>query len=231
MESWETGLELYKRTAAARALELVRAGMLLGLGSGSTARYFIEGLGARVGEGLRITAIATSRDSEQRARSLGIPMVQRLERPIDLAVDGADEIDPARNCIKGRGGAFLREKIVAYASRRFVVVADETKAVPRLGAGPVPVEVLSFLWEETSRRIQELGGGSVLRSAGAEPFRTDNGNLVLDASFGVIPDPSDLGIRLHAIPGVVEHGLFVGMANAVIFAGPAGVRVLGDLSI
>ncbi len=224
-------LEPYKRTAAERALELVRPGMLLGLGTGSTARYFIERLGARVAEGLRITAIATSRDSEERARSLGIPVVQTLERPIDLAVDGADEIDPARNCVKGRGGAFLREKIVAYASRRFVLVADETKAVPRLGAGPVPVEVLSFLWEETSRRIQELGGRPALRSAGANPFRTDNGNLVLDVSFGIIPDPHGLGIKLHAIPGVVEHGLFIGMANAVILAGPAGVRELGDLSI
>lgn len=203
--------------------------MLLGLGSGSTAGYFIDGLGRLVRNGLSVTAVATSRDSEMRARSWQIPLVQTIDRPIDLAVDGADEIDPQCNCIKGRGGAFLREKVVAHASRRFVVIADVSKAVARLGAGPVPVEVLPFLWEETGRRIARLGGEPVLRRTGEQPFTTDNGNLVFDVAFGVLEDPRDLGIRLHAIPGVIEHGLFVGLAQAAVLAGPSGVRVLGEL--
>ncbi len=223
-------VEAYKQAAAGRALELVRPGMLVGLGTGSTAGYFIEGLGARVRNGLRISAVATSLASHQAALALGIPVVERTDRVPDLTVDGADEVDPERNCIKGRGGALLREKIVAHASRRFVVIADDRKVVPRLGRGPVPVEVVPFLWEETSRWIERLGGGVALRGDPERPYRTDNGNLILDVSFGPIEDPAELDRRLHAIPGVVEDGLFVGMARAVIVAGPGRIRLLGDLS-
>jgi ribose 5-phosphate isomerase A len=220
-------VESHKRAAAERALELVRAGTIVGLGTGSTARYFIDGLARRVREGLRVQAVATSLESRSQAEAGGIPITDRIDGGLDLAVDGADEIDPAVNCIKGRGGALLREKIVAHASRRFVLVADESKLVGRLGRGPVPIEILPFLWEATSRSIESLGGRPELRLAAGEPARTDNGNLVLDTSFGVVD--AGLGQALHAIPGVIEHGLFFGMAKGAIIGSAAGVRVIGEL--
>jgi ribose 5-phosphate isomerase A len=220
--------EVWKRLAAERALGLVGEGVLLGLGTGSTAVYFVQGLGRMVASGLRVQGVATSAATASLARALGIPLVERLERPIDLAVDGADEIDPALNCIKGRGGALLREKIIAQAAGRFVLIADERKLVPRLGRGPVPVEVLPFLWEETAHRIAQLGGRPQLRGDAAAPFLTDNGNLVLDVSFEEIADPVALAVRLKAIAGVVEHGLFCGMARTAVIGGPDGVRVLGE---
>lgn len=220
-------VESHKRAAAERALELVRPGMIVGLGTGSTARYFIDGLGRRVREGLTVKAVVTSVESRTLAEAAGIPIVERIDGGLDLAVDGADEIDPAVNCIKGRGGALLREKIVAHASRRFVLVADESKLVGRLGRGAVPVEILPFLWEATSRSIESLGGRPELRRAAGEPFRTDNGNLILDTSFGVVD--AGLGLALHGIPGVIEHGLFFGMAKAAIIGAAAGIRVMGEL--
>jgi len=219
----------FKQAAAERALRLVRSGMLVGLGTGSTARYFLDGLGRLVADGLRITAVATSTETERRARALSIPIVTRTDAPVDLAVDGADEVDATRNCIKGRGGAFLREKIIATASRRFVIVVDESKVVGRLGEGPLPVEVLPFLWEATCRRIEATGGRPSLRGPAEQPFETDNGNFVLDVAYGPIEDPHTLALRLQAIPGVVGHGLFLGMAQGVIVGGPQGVRLLGDL--
>src|ERR1700675_268008 len=212
-------VESHKRAAAERALDLVRPGTIVGLGTGSTARYFIDGLARRVREGLRVQAVATSFESRQQAEAGGIPITDRIDSGLDLAVDGADEIDPAVNCIKGRGGALLREKIVAHASRRFVLVADESKLVGRLGRGPVPIEILPFLWEATSRSIESLGGRPELRLAAGEPARTDNGNLVLDTSFGVVD--TGLGQALHAIPGVIEHGLFFGMAKGAIIGSAA----------
>jgi ribose 5-phosphate isomerase A len=220
-------VESHKRAAAERALELVRPGMIVGLGTGSTARYFIDGLGRLVREGLTVKAIVTSVESRGLAEAAGVPITDRIDGGLDLAVDGADEIDPAVNCIKGRGGALLREKIVAYASRRFVLVADESKLVGRLGRGPVPVEILPFLWEATSRSIESLGGRPELRRAGGEPYRTDNGNLILDTSFGVVD--AGLGLALRGIPGVIEHGLFFGMAKAAIIGSAAGIRVMGEL--
>jgi ribose 5-phosphate isomerase A len=220
-------VESHKRAAAERALELVRPGMIVGLGTGSTARYFIDGLGRRVREGLTVKAVVTSVESRTLAEAAGIPIVERIDGGLDLAVDGADEIDPAVNCIKGRGGALLREKIVAHASRRFVLVADESKLVGRLGRGAVPVEILPFLWEATRRSIESLGGRPELRRAAGEPFRTDNGNLILDTSFGVVD--AGLGLALHGIPGVIEHGLFFAMAKAAIIGAPAGIRVMGEL--
>jgi ribose 5-phosphate isomerase A len=220
-------VESQKRAAAERALDLVRPGMIVGLGTGSTARYFIDGLARRVREGLKVQAVATSLETRAQAESGGIPITERIDGGLDLAVDGADEIDPAVNCIKGRGGALLREKIVAHASRRFVVVADESKLVGRLGRGPVPIEILPFLWEATSRSIESLGGRPELRMAAGEPARTDNGNLVLDTTFGVLD--AGLGVALHSIPGVIEHGLFFGLAKAAIIGSAAGIRVIGEL--
>lgn len=215
-----------KEAAASWALRLVRPEMLLGLGTGTTARYFIEGVALKVRAGLRVTAVATSDESRRLAEAGGIMLTDHIDRPLDLAVDGADEIDPDLNCIKGHGGALLREKIVAHASRRFVLIADESKRVPRLGGVPVPIEVLPFLSDATSRSIETLGGRPRLRTTGAGPFTTDNGNLILDTSFERV-DPS-LGQRLDGIPGVVGHGLFFGLAKAAIFGTRDGVQILGE---
>ncbi|TMD86600.1 MAG: ribose-5-phosphate isomerase RpiA [Chloroflexi bacterium] len=227
MATAHTEVESHKRAAAERAVELVRPGMIVGLGTGSTARYFIDGLGRSVRAGLKVRAVVTSDESRRLAEAANIPITDRIDGGLDLAVDGADEIDAAVNCIKGRGGALLREKIVAHASRRFVLVADESKLVGRLGRGPVPIEILPFLWEATSRSVESLGGRPELRLVAAEPYRTDNGNLVLDTSFGVVD--AGLGLALKGIPGVIEHGLFFGMAKAAIIGSAAGIRVMGEL--
>jgi ribose 5-phosphate isomerase A len=227
MATAPTDVEVQKQAAAERALELIRPGTIIGLGTGSTARYFIDALARRVKEGLRVQAVVTSDETRARAEAGGIAVTERIDGQLDLAVDGADEIDPAVNCVKGRGGALLREKVVAHASRRFVVIADETKLVGRLGRGPIPIEVLSFLWEATSRSIESLGGRPQLRMAAGAPFKTDNGNLVLDTSFGTVD--AALGGALHAIPGVIEHGLFFGMARAAIVGSATGIRILGEL--
>jgi ribose 5-phosphate isomerase A len=220
-------VESHKRAAAERAVELVRPGMIVGLGTGSTARYFIDGLGRSVRAGLRVQAVVTSDESRRLAQAADIPIIDQVDSRLDLAVDGADEIDPAVNCIKGRGGALLREKIVAHASRRFVLVADESKLVSHLGRGPVPIEILPFLWEATSRSVESLGGRPELRLAAGEPYRTDNGNLVLDTSFALVD--AALGLALKGIPGVIEHGLFFGMAKAAIIGSATGIRVMGEL--
>jgi len=215
-----------KEAAALWTLRLVRPGMLVGLGSGTTARYFVQGLAQKVREGLRISAVATSTETRRLAEKGGIEVADDVDRPPDLAVDGADEIDPRLNCIKGRGGAMLREKIVAHASRRFVLIADESKRVARLGAVPVPVEILPFMPEATRRSIETFGGRARLRATSAGPFITDNGNLILDASFDRVD--VELGRRLDEIPGVVGHGLFFGLAKAAIFGTRDGVQVLGE---
>jgi len=220
-------VEAQKKAAADRALELIRPGTVVGLGSGSTARYFIEGLAERVRAGLDVRAVATSVESRRLAEAGRIPIAERVDGAFDLAVDGADEIDPAVNCLKGRGGALLREKIVAHASRRFVVIADESKLVGRLGRGPVPIEVLPFLWEATSRAIESLGGRPALRLAAGQPYKTDNDNLILDTTFGAVD--AQLGTAIHAIPGVLEHGLFFGIARAAIIGCASGLRILGEL--
>jgi ribose 5-phosphate isomerase A len=227
MATAQTEVEAQKRAAAERALELVRPGTIVGLGTGTTARYFIDGLARRVRDGLEVQAVVTSLESRTQAEAGGIPVTERIDGWLDLAVDGADEIDPAINCVKGRGGALLREKIVAHASQRFVLVADESKLVGRLGRGPVPIEILPFLWEATSRAIESLGGRPELRIAAGAPFRTDNGNLILDTSFGNVD--AGLGVALNAVPGVIEHGLFFGMAKAAIIGSTAGIRILGEL--
>src|SRR5207249_7585143 len=221
-------VEAQKKAVADRALEVVRRGTVVGLGSRRTARYFIAGLAERVRAGLEVRAVATSSESRRLAEEGQIPTTERIDGSLDLAVDGADEIDPTINCLKGRGGALLREKIVAVASRRFVLIADESKLVGRLGRGPVPIEVLPFLWEATSRSIESLGGRPQLRTTAGQPFRTDNGNLILDTTFGTVD--AQLGVAIHAIPGVLEHGLFFRIARAAIVGSPTGLRILGELA-
>ncbi len=222
--------ESLKAAAAARALQLVRPGMVIGLGSGTTARHFIEGLGRLVAQGVSVTGVPTSRAAAEQAAGLGIPLADHIERPLDLAVDGADEIDPSRNLIKGRGGALLREKLVAAAARRFLVIADDSKLVSRLGQGPLPVEISAFLWRQTAQRLDGLASRWQLRGGEDHPFVTDNGNLVIDVFVqGGIADPSGLARSLDGTLGVMAHGLFIGMAAACIIAGPSGCRVLGSL--
>lgn len=223
-----------KREAAQRALEFVRPGMKLGLGSGTTAHHFVDLVGDKVRRGLDILCVATSQATEAQARALGIP-VSTLDEvsELDLTVDGADEIDPELRLIKGGGGALLREKIVAAASKRMVVIADSTKLVPRLGAFPLPVEVVPFGLAATKGHIERalaglgLSGPVRLRGGGA-PFVTDGGHYILDCSLGAIDQPERLGESLAMIPGVVEHGLFIGFARSAIVAGAEGVQVLGD---
>ena len=220
-----------KQAAARKALELVQDGMLVGLGSGSTAQFFTEGLGRMVGEGMKVRGVPTSRATAELAASLGIPIVTELIGQIDLAVDGADEVDPALNLIKGRGGALSREKLVAAVSKRFVVVVDESKLVKQLGVGVLPVEVLPFLWRSTAERMAALGVSLVVRGGEETPYVTDNGNLILDVSVeGGIADAGQLGFELKKITGVVEHGLFIGLTDTVIVAGPEGPRAIGRSS-
>jgi len=222
-----------KRAAAEAALEMVTDGMLLGLGTGSTAALFIDALGARVAAGLRVECVATSVASHRQAAALGIPVSEQADRRLDLTVDGADEIDPALNLVKGLGGALLREKVVAAASARMVVVATEDKLVDWLGTrSPLPVEVLPLLWGRTAEAVGQLGLIPALRlqvsAAGPTdvPYVTDNGNLILDCAVLRPTDPEDLARELDGIPGVMGHGLFVGLASQALVAGPDGVRVV-----
>jgi ribose 5-phosphate isomerase A len=220
--------EEYKRAAAEKALELVQDGMLLGLGSGSTARHFTEGVGRLVAGGMKLLCVPTSRATAELAAANGIPIIQELVGKIDLAVDGADEVDPALNLIKGRGGALFREKLVAAAAKRFIVVVDDSKLVKQLGVGEVPVEVLPFLWRTTAERLIGLGVSLTVRGGEEYPFITDNGNLILDVTVeGGIKDASGFGDALKRTIGVVEHGLFVGLTDTCIAAGPDGPRMIG----
>jgi ribose 5-phosphate isomerase A len=219
-----------KRAAAERAVDFVESGMVLGLGTGSTAAFFVEALAGRIAQGLTIIAIPTSERTAAQARRLGIPLTGFAEhRQIDLTVDGADEVQRVSlDLIKGRGGALLREKIVAAASRRFIVVVDRDKLVDRLGTtGPLPVEVVQFGWEVTAGALEGLGARPELRRAGSgEPFVTDGGNFILDCLFGAIDNPAETERRINSIVGVVENGLFVGRSSAVIVASGDGIEIL-----
>ena len=220
-----------KRAAAEKAVELVQDGMLVGLGTGSTARYFTEGVARLVAGGMTVRGVPTSRATAELAASLGIPIVTELIGQIDLAVDGADEVDPALNLIKGAGGAMTREKLVAASSKRFVVVVDESKLVKRLGVGVLPVEVLPFLWRSTAERLLAIGVSLVVRGGEDAPYVTDNGNLVLDLTVeGGISNAATFDGELKRVTGVVEHGLFVGMTDTVIVAGADGPRAIGRSS-
>jgi ribose 5-phosphate isomerase A len=224
-----------KKLAAARALELVRPGMRLGLGTGSTAKHFVDLLGQRVTAGLDVICVATSEATQAQALALAIPMSTLDETPeLDLTVDGADEIDPQLRLIKGGGAAHLREKIVAAASVRMIVIADDSKLVERLGRFPLPIEVVPFGLEPTRRAVAVAiagcgsAGDLVLRKRpdGAR-LVTDNGNYILDAHLGAIAQPEALALALSQVPGVVEHGLFIGLASGAILAGADGLRLLG----
>ncbi|MEK4329032.1 ribose-5-phosphate isomerase RpiA [Paenibacillus sp. FSL R7-0297] len=206
-----------KQLAAEKAVEYVQDGMKVGLGTGSTAYWAIRKLGERVSEGLNITAVATSQASEDQARELGIPLVAFGEvDSLDLTIDGADELDGALQLIKGGGGALLREKIVAMGSTRMIVVADESKAVTTLGKFPLPVEIVPFAWEWTVADLAKLGCKPELRRSGGELYKTDNGNYIADCRFEAIDSAADLALALQRIPGVVEHGLFIGIADMAV---------------
>jgi ribose 5-phosphate isomerase A len=221
-----------KRNAAEKAVELVKDGMVVGLGTGSTATWAIRKIGERVQQGLKIRTIATSQASEQLAMQLRIPMVPFSQVPfIDLTIDGADEVDKKGNLIKGGGGALLREKIVAYNSRKLVIVVDDSKQVESLGRFPLPVEILPFGADATLRQIAALGGQAIVRKASKGAYLTDNGNLVADCHFYPITDPAILNVQLHLIPGVIETGLFMNaMVRTIITGLETGKVVVRELS-
>lgn len=220
----------WKRLVGEAAVTLIEEGMVIGLGSGTTATQMIYALGRRIQEGLRIIgAVPTSHASEDLARKLGIPITDLDAHPVlDLDIDGADEIDQQLRLIKGGGGALLREKIVASSARRFVVIADATKQVSQLGQHfPLPVEVVPFAAKPVTNRIEDLGATVQLRHSGGNVFLTENCNIILDCSFANgIADPNELDTRLHSFVGVVETGLFLHMAERAIIGGPEGITVL-----
>jgi ribose 5-phosphate isomerase A len=218
-----------KLAAAQHALRYIQPGMVVGLGSGSTAAIFIQLLGEQVKAGLDIKGIASSEDSENQARALGIPITDfEHHNTIDVAIDGADEVGPGLALIKGGGGKLLREKIVASASERFIIVADDTKLVPQLGAFPLPIEVITMAVPLVTAKLIDLGFTPKVRQAktGPGPYITDEGNILLDCASSGIVDPEETAAEIRSIVGVVEHGLFLGMAERVIIAGAEGTREL-----
>ena len=217
-----------KEAAGRAAAKLVRDGDVVGLGTGSTAYFAVIALGERVKAGLKIVGIPTSEQTAGLARAVGIPLTTLDERPeIDIMIDGADEVDPKLNLIKGGGGALLREKVVASASKKMVVVADSGKIVPALGKFPLPVEVIAFARTVIEKKIVLLGGSPKLRARpDGSTFLTDNGNEILDCSFGRIDDPAALARSLSEMPGVVEHGLFIGLAKLAMVGRGSGVEEL-----
>ena len=231
---WHLNLDELKRQAAARALDFVKSGMKLGLGTGSTAKHFVELLGERVRDGLEVIGVPTSEATRNDAIRCGVRLttLDEVDR-LDLTVDGADEIDPALNLIKGGGGALLREKIVAAASDRMIVIADDTKWVDTLGRFPLPIEVIPFGLGATQRAVEKAfadcgvsGQLAVRKGRDGHVFVTDGGHWIVDAHLGRIPDAPRLAQSLSVIPGVVEHGLFVGLASVAMLAGSHGIRVV-----
>jgi len=220
----------FKQAAAQSAVAQIEDGMIVGLGTGSTAALAVSTLGKRVQQGLRVIGVPTSEATAEQARGLGIPLSTLSEHAeIDLTIDGADEVELGTlNLIKGHGGALLREKIVASASARLIIIVDETKLVERLGVHcAVPVEVVPFGWQATAKKLARLGANPSLRKhPGGEPFITDGGHYILDCAFGAISSPEDLDKQLDSVVGLVEHGLFVDMASQVIVGGKNGVKTL-----
>lgn len=227
-------IEDQKRAAAEAALEYVKPGMKLGLGTGSTAEHFVRGLAERVKKGLRLTTVATSERTAALARQLGMEVADLNDvRGLDLTVDGADEIGPDLVLIKGGGGALLREKIVAAASARMVVIADSAKVVDTLGRFPLPVEIVPFAWHVTVEKIAAAAARAGcsqnlmrLRGGEAHPYKTDSGNLIADCATETIPDPERLARLIEEIPGVVDHGLFISLATTALVGGSSGVAII-----
>ena len=223
-----------KRAVAAKALEYVQDGMRLGLGSGSTAEIFVEMLAPKVRSGFKLLCVPTSERTATLARKLGITLSTLDDlAPLDLTIDGADEADRNLDVIKGGGGMLLREKIVAAASKKMIVIADETKLVPRLGKYPLPIEVIEFGHKVTARHLSEtfaaLGYAAVpmtVRQKDGAPFKTDSGNLIYDCAFGAIQNAPKLAAAISTVPGMVEHGLFIGIATTLLISGPGKIEVI-----
>jgi ribose 5-phosphate isomerase A len=220
-----------KQAAAERAVAEIEDGMVLGLGSGSTAELAVKALGARVKVGLRVSGIPSSKATATLARRVGVPLTDFAQHStLDLTFDGADEVARSSlDLVKGRGGALLREKIIAQASKRLIIMVDESKLVDRLGSRmPLPVEVVPFGLQATEAQLRRLDAAPTLRVDGnGKPYVTDNGNHVFDCAVGQMPDPAGLAQALNAIAGVVESGLFIGLTSTVIVAGAKGIEVLG----
>lgn len=222
-------LDGFKKAAALRAVEFIRDGMVVGLGTGSTAKHMIRALGERVSAGMKLRGVPTSQETATLARECGIPLLDSENRwEIDVAIDGADQVDPCFNLIKGGGGALLKEKIVATSAKLFVVTVDHTKQVPVLGGSfPLPMEVVPFGWGSTAREIEALTKSPVvLRERNGTPFKTEAGHLIVDVHIAHIDHPGELETALNLIPGVVETGLFVGRTHVLIVGTPQGVQTL-----
>ena len=215
-----------KQAAAEKALEWIQNDQVIGLGTGSTVRFLLQGLGKRLKEGLNIHGVPTSKDTAFLATQLGIPLLPEEEEwKIDITIDGADQVDPQLNLIKGGGGALLREKIVARAARQFIVIVDEGKRIPLLGSSvPVPVEIVPFGWANTASMLKRFGTEIALRQQEGKPFLTDNGHYIVDVSIEKISNPRELETQLNLIPGVVENGLFSGLTSMLIVATAAGIE-------
>ena len=217
-----------KKIAAQKAVEFIEDGMIVGLGTGSTVKYALDHLGQRVQNGLSVKAIPTSIETKKVAMKHNIPIVTLAEYPeIDVTIDGADEVDSNLNLIKGGGGALTREKIVAYHSKKVIIIVDESKVVKMLGIDfPLPVEVLKFEWEGAKKALETFGCVVELRKIFEDPFITDNGNYILDCEFERITDPDQLEMDINMIPGIVENGLFIGVATKVIIGSKKGIMTL-----
>ncbi|MDX2253683.1 MAG: ribose-5-phosphate isomerase RpiA [Nitrospira sp.] len=222
-------LDSFKKAAALRAVEFVHDGMVVGLGTGSTAKHMVIALGEKVRAGMTLRAVPTSQETAALARQSGITLIDTDNRwDIDVAIDGADQVDPGFNLIKGGGGALLKEKIVAASARQFIVLIDYTKQVPVLGGSfPLPIEIIPFGWGSTAREIQHLTKSPVvLRERHGAPFKTEAGNLIVDVHLARIEQPAELEIALNQIPGIVETGLFVGRTDILIVGKASGTETL-----
>ncbi len=226
--------EKMKQAAGEYAAGLIKQGTITGIGTGSTVYYFIQSLAKKVAEGLSIQGVATSRKTEMMAKELGIPMIDLNDAPLlDIAIDGADEISPQLQLIKGAGGALLQEKMVAAAAKKFIIIADAGKPVTDLGKLPLPVEVIPYGWLQTQKHIKITGCKKIiLRKKDEQPVITDHGHFILDCHYGKIDFPGTLAQQLNNIPGVVENGLFIDMASAAIIGQPDGsVRILQNQAV
>lgn len=222
-------LDSFKRSAALKAVEFVRDGMIVGLGTGSTAKHLLIALGERVRAGMKLRGVPTSQETAMLARESGIPLIDTENRwEIDVAIDGADQVDPDFNLVKGGGGALLKEKIVAARAKQFIVMVDYTKQVPMLGGSfPLPIEIIPFGWGSTAREVEVLTKSRViLRECDGVPFKTEAGHLIVDVHIDRIDRPGELETALNLIPGVVETGLFVGRTSVLIVGTPQGVHTL-----